>query len=631
MVRLEDQAAPARGQAYASGPRLIANIGANRARFALEVAPGSFEQTMSFACSEHAGLLEVCRRYLAEVDGPAPLHAAMAVATPIVGDLVRMTNLDWTFSIDEVRRALGLQTLLAVNDFMAMAMALPRLHADDRRQIGRGSAVSDGVIGLIGASTGLGASALIPNGERWIALASEGGHVSFSPSNETELKVLQHAWKRFAHASAERLVSASGLELIHEALAADAGGTRPATVSGAEEIIEHALNGSDETCVRALNCLCEMLGTVAANLAVTLNATGGIYLGSTIVRRLGGFLEKSGFRRAFENKGRLSGFAASVPTYMILSDRSSLVGAAEVLRNHLQDSAGSGMLLDRIREAMPKFTPAERRVATLALEQPRSMLNDPVAEIAAKAEVSQPTVIRFCRSLGMQGLSDFKLKLASGLTGAVPVRHSQVRVGDSTTELVGKVLDNTTSAIVKLRDNLDTAAVDRAIGLLAAAQRIELFGVGNSSVAALDGQHKFFRFSIPTHAYIDPHIQLMAAGMLGKDDVVVAISKSGNLPETLQAADAALQAGAKLIAITAGGSPLARRATVALEVNHAEQGESYLSMVSRILHLLLMDILAVGVAMRRISAAGDTRADTDVQRELDSLQARFEALISHAS
>ncbi len=631
MGQLEKPAQWSRGEAYPGGPRLIANIGASRARFVLEVAAGRFEQAMSFACSGHAGVHEICRRYLDAIEGPRPLHAAMAVATRIDGDVLRMTNLPWSFSIEEVRQALGLQTLLAVNDFMAMAMALPRLDAVERRQIGGGSASPDGVIGLIGASTGLGVSALVPNGERWIALASEGGHASFSPSNETELKVLRYAWKRFPHVSTERLVSASGLVLIHEALAADAVGSKPAAVSGVDDIIEHALSGRDEICVRALNCLCEMLGTVAGNLAVTLDTTGGIYVGSTIARRLGDFLAASGFRRAFENKGRQSGFVASVPTYMILSERCSLVGAAEVLRNHLQDSAGSGMLLDRIREGMARFTPAERRVATLVLEQPRSMLNDPVAEIAARAEVSQPTVIRFCRSLGMQGLSDFKLKLASGLTSAVPVRHSQVRVGDSTGDLVSKVLDNTTSAIVKLRDNLDTAAVDRAIALLAGAQRIELFGVGNSSVAALDGQHKFFRFSIPTHAYIDPHIQLMAAGMLGKDDVVVAISKSGNLAETLQAADAALKAGAKLIAITAGGSPLARRATVALEVNHAEQGESYLSMVSRILHLLLMDILAVGVAMRRISAAGATLADTDVQRELDSLQARFEALISHAS
>lgn len=631
MGRVEDVDRLGRTPAYAGGPRLIANVGASSARFALETAPGRFAQARSFACSDHAGIVEVCRAYLATIEGPAPIHGAMALATPIEGDQVRLTNRDWMFSIEATRAELGLQTLLAVNDFMAMAMALPRLRDEQRLQVGGGSPRADGVIGLLGASTGLGASALIPRGGRWITLASEGGHVSFSPSSETELTILRHAWKTWPHVSAERLISASGLVLMHEALAIAEGRSGASAAPGPDEIIRRGLEEGDALCMRVLECFCEMLGTQAANLAVTLNATGGIYVGSTLVRRLGDFFARSNFRRAFENKGRFSGFAASVPTYMILTDQCSLLGAAQVLRDHLDDQSGSGMLLDRIRAEMSTLTPAERRVAALVLEQPRTVLNEPVAGIAAKADVSQPTVIRFCRSLGLQGLSDFKLKLASGLTGAVPVQHSQVRVDDNAGDLVSKVLDNTTSAIMKLRDELDAKAVDRAIGMLSAARRIELYGVGNSSVAALDGQHKFFRFSIPTNAYIDSHIQLMAAGMLAKGDVVVAISKSGNLPEILQAADAALQAGASVIAITAAGSPLARRATVALEVKHQEQGAGYLSMVSRILHLLLIDILAVGVAMRRISTAGETLEETDLHRELELLQARFEALISHAS
>lgn len=630
MGQVEHPERLSRAQAYAAGPRLIANIGGSTARFVLEVAPGRFEQARNFACDDYEGVEAVCRAYLAGITGPHPLHGSMALASPIEGDLVRMSNRDWAFSIEALRSALGLQTLLAVNDFMAMAMALPRLGAEQRRQVGGGSPRDDGVIALLGASTGLGASALIPSGGRWLTLASEGGHASFSPTNETELLVLRHAWRRSPQVSAERLISASGLELIYAALAEDEGATGEAP--GADEIIRRALEAGDALCLRVLECFCAMLGTMAANLAVTFNATGGVFVGSTLVRRLGAFFERSGFRRAFENMGRHSDFVAAVPTYMILSDQCSLLGAAEVLRNHLHDHAGSGPLLERIRAGMGTFSPAERRVANLVLEQPRSVLNDPVAEIAAKADVSQPTVIRFCRSLGMQGLSDFKLKLASGLTGAVPVRHSQVKVGDRAGALVGKVLDNTTSAIMRLRDQLDSAAVDRAIELLSAARRIELYGVGNSSVAALDGQHKFFRFSIPTNAYIDAHIQLMAARMLGEGDVVVAISKSGNLPEILQAADAALAGGAAVIAITAAGSPLAQRATVALEVSHPEeQGAGYLSMVSRILHLLLIDILAVGVAMRRIASAGEALEDSALQRELESLQARFEALISHAN
>ena len=629
MGRNDESPKLARVGAYAAGPRLVANIGATTARFALEVAPGDFEQPANLACADYAGIEAVCRAYLEGIDGPRPLHAAMALSNPIDGDIVRMTNRDWQFSIEAVRGALGMHTLLAVNDFVAMAMALPKLAPDEKRRIGGGEARAEGVIGLIGASTGLGVSALIPNGERWATLASEGGHMAFSPANETELVVLRHAWKRWLHVSSERLISASGLVLIHEALAADEGSA--AHIDSADEVLRRGLHEGDALCRRALDCLCGMLGTAAGNLAVMLNATGGIYVGSALVRDLAGFIEQSSFRRAFENKGRNTEFVSRIPTYLVLSDQTGLRGAAEVLRNHLQDHADSGQLLERIRAGMDSLSPAERRVASLVLEQPRTVLNDPVAEIAAKAEVSQPTVIRFCRSLGMQGLSDFKLKLASGLTAAVPVRHSQVRIGDPGAELVAKIFNNTSSAIMKLRDQLDGAAIERAIALLAAARRIELYGVGNSSVAALDGQHKFFRFSIPSNAYIDTHIQLMAARLLGSGDVVVAISKSGNLPEILQAADAATKAGAAVIAITAAGSPLARRATVALEVAHPEEGAGYLSMVSRILHLLLIDVLAVGVAMRRITATGEPVEERALQRELESLQARFEALISHAS
>lgn len=630
MGRDADPDRAGRPQAYPGGPRLIANIGARFARFALETAPGAFEQMQTFACAGHAGMLEVCRAYLARVEGPAPIHAVLALATPVTGDRVHLTNRDWSFSIDAIRAELGLQTLLAVNDFLAMAMALPRLSDTQRRQIGGGRATADGVIGLLGASTGLGTSALVPRGGRWITLPSEGGHASFAPADETQVTILRHAWKRWEHVSAERLLSAPGLVLMHDALREAAGAQSPGPSPAADTIIRRGVGGEDPLCATVLECFCDMLGTQAANLALTLNATGGIYVGSTIVRALGEFLPRSGFRRAFERKGRFSGFTAAIPTYMILTDQCSLFGAAQALREHLEDQGGAGRLLDHIRAEMDSFTPAERRVARLVLEQPRTVLKEPVAEIAARADVSQPTVIRFCRSLGLQGLSDFKLKLASGLTGAVPVRRSQVTIDDGSGELAAKVLDNTGAAIARLRDELDANAVERAIALLANARRIEFYGAGNSSVAALDGQHKFFRFGIPANAYADAQVQAMAAAMLGEGDVVVAISRSGNSIGTLQATDAAVRAGASVIAITAAGSPLAQRARVALELTHDEQGADCVAMVARVLHLLIVDILAVGVAMRRLAATGAGR-EADADRGPRLPQDRLEALISHAN
>jgi glucokinase len=206
-------------------------------------------------------------------------------------------------------------------------------------------------------------------------------------------------------------------------------------------------------------------------------------------------------------------------------------------------------------------------------------------------------VIRFCRSLGFSGLADFKLKFASSLTGAIPVRHSQVRVSDSTHDLSAKVIDNTVSAILKFRDQLDVRSLDKAIALVAKAKRIEFFAMGNSRVVALDGQHKFFRFRIPTAAYGDSHLFVLAAGLLKAGDVVIAISNSGKLPELLDAVDAARAAGADVIAITSSQSPLAKRASVCLAVDHSEDSTTFLSMISRILQLLLIDILSVGISV----------------------------------
>lgn len=617
---------------FESGPRLLADVGATNARFAIENAPGRIEQVAVLKCADYAGLEAAIGAYLAEVGGPRPRHAAVAIANPIDGDMVRMTNRDWQFSIEATRHGLGLDTLLVVNDFTALAMSLPQLGESQRQPIGGGEARPNGVIGLIGPGTGLGVSGLIPADDRWITLGSEGGHVSFAPADEREMFILQYAWRELSHVSAERLVSGPGLELIHRALAQRAGSA--SAPFGVAEIVQAALAGTDPLCVEAVECFCAMLGTVAADVAVTLGAVGGIYIGAGIVPRLGELFTQSAFRRRFESKGRFSDYLAQIPTYLITASNPAFLGVSAILANHLRRIEAESSMLDNIRRATPGLSPAERRVAQFLLDQPRMFLNEPIIEIARYSEVSQPTVIRFCRSLGFQGLAEFKRKLASGITGTVPVRHSQVRIGDSAPDLSAKVLDNTVSAILQFRDSLDTAAVERAIALLQNAKRIEFYGMGNSAIVAVDAQHKFFRFRIPTVAYSDTSLQMMAAELLGKDDVVVAVSRSGAMPDILKAVDRALAAGASVIAITTGQSPLARKATVALAVDHAEDGRSYISMVSRILHLLTIDILAVGVAVGMHGSplgalAGDPEATADAAGR--DAGADLGELISHAS
>ncbi len=329
---------------YRDGPRLVADIGGTNARFALERAPGSIEATETLACADYPRFQDAARAYLERHRTPAaPVrHAVIAIANPVEGDHVKMTNHCWEFSLQAARAELGLETLLAVNDFAALAMALPQLAASELVQVGGGAPALDGAIGLVGAGTGLGVAGLLPAHGRWNVLQSEGGHVAFSPADRREQDILGYCWQRWDHVSAERLVSGPGLALIHEALRARAG-LAPAPLEPAV-IVERALDGSDPLCVDTLDSFCGMLGTVAANLAVILCARGGIYIGGGVVPRLGEWFARSPFRARFENKGRFSSFAARIPCFVIHAPYPALAGAAAMLAEHLDARpAGHGL------------------------------------------------------------------------------------------------------------------------------------------------------------------------------------------------------------------------------------------------------------------------------------------------
>lgn len=595
--------------AYADGPRLLADIGATHARLALEMAPGVLGGVRFLKCDDFPGIVALLRAYLSEHGNQRISHAALALANPISGDMIRMTNRDWQFSTEEVRRELGLNTLLIVNDFTALAMSLPALGPNELMKVGGGEPAPNAVIGVLGPGTGLGVSGLIPTADGFVTLGSEGGHVSFAPSDEREYFILQYAWRQHPHVSYERLVSGPGMELIYRALA-ERNAVANAGEKSAQEIVEGALGAHDPLCLEVLEVFCAMLGTASANLAVTLGAVGGIYIGGGIVPRMGEWFASSPFRARFEAKGRFSDYVAAIPTYVITAPNPAFTGVATILSEHLRGRSGANTLMDRVVQLRPELSPAEQRVATLVLEHPRKVLGEPIAEIARLADVSQPTVIRFCRSLGFLGLADFKLKFASSLTGTIPVRHSQVRMSDSTHDLSAKVIDNTVSAILKFRDQLDVVSIDRAIALLRKANRVEFYAMGNSRVVALDGQHKFFRFRIPTSMYGDSHLFKLAAELLKPGDVVVAISNSGQLPELLAAVDAARAAGAGVIAITSSKSALAKRATVCLAVDHTEDSTTFLSMISRVLQLLLIDIISVGISVGAQSELSEGEAET---------------------
>jgi RpiR family transcriptional regulator, carbohydrate utilization regulator len=259
-------------------------------------------------------------------------------------------------------------------------------------------------------------------------------------------------------------------------------------------------------------------------------------------------------------------------------------------------------MLDRIKASLPSLAPAEQRVGKLVLLDPRTFASLPVSELAERAHVSKPTVVRFCRSMGYDGLSDFKLKLAGTVSEGVPFIHRSVDVDDKVGDVLVKVIDNTVAAFLKYRNDASTHAIEKAVDALVSTYngrgRIEFYGAGNSGIVAQDAQHKFFRLGINAIAYSDGHMQVMSASMLGPGDCLVIVSNSGRTRDLMDAADIARKHGATVIVITASGSPLAAAGHIHLSADHPEGYDRYSPMTSRLMHLMVIDVVATCLALR---------------------------------
>lgn len=315
-------------------PWLVADIGGTNARFALSDGR-RLDAVRTLACADYPGIADAVRSYLAQAGDARVSHAAIGVATPIQGDQVSLTNHPWTFSIAAVRDELGLAELLVLNDFAALALALPLLPAETLSAVGGGRARPGAPRVVLGPGTGLGVAALVHGADGAAEVVSgEGGHVAFAPRDDDELDLWRHARDCFGgHVSAERLISGPGLERIHAWASARGRGGGPVD---AATIVARALDGSDPDCGTALAVFCRLLGGFAADMAVAFGAYGGVYLGGGIVPRLGGYFAASGFRARFEDKGRMSALLASIPVQVIHDPWPGLRGAAEHLRQHLQ-------------------------------------------------------------------------------------------------------------------------------------------------------------------------------------------------------------------------------------------------------------------------------------------------------
>jgi glucokinase len=308
--------------------RLVADIGGTNARFAL-FERGRISGVQVLACAAYPDLAGAIEHYLASAGcqrARRPREAAIAIACPLTGDRVAMTNHVWSFSAAATRRALKLRRLLLLNDFTALALAVPHLGRDTLQQIGGGNAVADAAIAVLGPGTGLGVSGLVPVAGHFVPLQGEGGHVTLPATTHREVAILQRLQQRFAHVSAERLLSGPGLALLYETIC-DLDGVRREGLE-VSQITERGLRESAGACRNALEQFCAWLGTVAGDLVLTLGAGGGVYIGGGIVPRFGAFFEQSAFRARFEAKGRFSAYLASVPAFVITARNPALLGCA---------------------------------------------------------------------------------------------------------------------------------------------------------------------------------------------------------------------------------------------------------------------------------------------------------------
>ena len=316
-------------------PRLLGDVGGTNARFGWQAnAHSGIEHVLVLPCAAHETLEAAIRTYLELKSLPMPRTGALGIANPITGDVIRMTNHHWSFSISEMQRSLGLQQLNVINDFTALALALPSIAKDNLVQVGGTVAEAYAPKALIGAGTGLGVSGLMPTdaNDHWVAIAGEGGHVTLAAQTENEYRVIELIRQRYGHVSAERMLSGQGLVDLYLTLR-QLQKQQPVDVAGAAEITAWALQDKDPLALQSIDMFAGFLGSVTGDLALTLGARGGVYLGGGIVPRWLGWFETSQFRERFEAKGRFKAYLKDIPVWVINAVESpALLGAARSLQ-----------------------------------------------------------------------------------------------------------------------------------------------------------------------------------------------------------------------------------------------------------------------------------------------------------
>lgn len=305
---------------------LVADIGGTNARFALvDHSNPELIDARNLVCAEYDSIVDAISAYLEDVSAEQPVRAAISIASPITGDRLAMTNHIWQFSASETRSALGLDSIKLLNDYTALALALPFIDDEQCLKIGGGELYAGHAKAAIGPGTGLGVSGLISIGDSWYPLESEGGHATYGPVTDREAEIFQIIRSRLKHISVESLVSGPGLSLLYEVITQLETGV-PKCLKP-HEVTDLAVNGNCAMASETLSIFFGALGTVAGNLALTLGARGGVYLGGGILRKMSGIFANSCFRERFEQHGRLTPYLSQIPTFLIDMDFPALIGA----------------------------------------------------------------------------------------------------------------------------------------------------------------------------------------------------------------------------------------------------------------------------------------------------------------
>jgi glucokinase len=309
----------------------VADIGGTNIRLA-QVVDGQVAEIRKYLCADFATVNEAIKQYFSEYPATEFAAGCLAIACPVAGDLVKMTNHTWAFSIKQVQADLGLGWLGVINDFTSVAHSLPKLDDSQKVQIGPGEALPEANIAVFGPGTGLGVEHLTCTDGEWKALDGEGGHVDFSAVDENDIAILRFLTEKLGHASAEEVMSGRGIVHIYQGLAAAK--NVPPEYSDAADITSRAIDNSCALCRETLEQFCRIMGSFAGNLALNLCTRGGVYIGGGIASRFVEFIQQSEFRARFEAKGRFRNYVAGIPTYIITEPDHGLIGAMAYLQQH---------------------------------------------------------------------------------------------------------------------------------------------------------------------------------------------------------------------------------------------------------------------------------------------------------